>query len=247
MFDLITHRNPKSPISEAFRTLRTNIQFSGFDKPIKTLVITSSGLGEGKTTTVTNLAVAFAQAGSRALIIDADLRRPMVHKLFLQNNIQGLTNVLAGKGDYKQFLINCPVENLDVLSCGAIPPNPSEILASNAMKQFIQKVKEDYDMVFIDSPPVGHVTDAAILSTIADGTILVAASGTVEIDAINAAKELLKKVNANIIGVVLNKLDKNAQGNYCYYYYGEGVGAASGRKHRKKPKEQKGLTLEGLS
>lgn len=242
MFDLITHTNPKSPISEAFRILRTNIQFSSLDKPMKTLVVTSSGPGEGKTTVITNLAITFAQTGSKVLIIDADLRRPKIHKMFLQNNIQGLTNVLTGQGDYRKFLLDTKVENLDVLPCGAIPPNPSEILASNTMKQFLAKVREDYSMVLIDAPPVGHVTDAAILSTVVDGTILVAASGGVEIEGIKRAKELLDKVNANILGVVLNKLDKNAQGNYYYYYYyyyGEDGAATSSRKHRKKPKMEK--------
>ncbi len=244
LFDIIAHSNPKSPISEAFRTLRTNIQFSGFDKPLKTLVVTSSGPGEGKTTTIANLAITFAQAGSKVLLLDGDLRRPKVHKLFQQNNIHGLTNVLTGHEDYKKYLLKSNIENLDVLSCGAIPPNPSEILASNAMKQFLQKVQEDYDRIFIDSPPVGHVTDAAILSTIVDGTILVAASGTVEVEAIKRAKELLEKVNANIVGVVLNKLDKNAQGNYYYYYYyyyGEDNAVKTSRGHKKKPVEKNGL------
>lgn len=221
---LETYTNPKSPISEAYRVLRTNIQYSSFDNPLKTIVITSSIPGEGKTTTVSNLAITFAQLGSKVLLIDADLRKPHIHKAFGINNHNGLSNILITRDNYKDYINNSPVENLDIITCGVIPPNPSELLTSNAMKKFIDKTKEDYDLVFLDSPPVGTVTDAAILSTIVDGTILVAASGVVELDAILAAKELLSKVNANVIGIVLNKLDKKAHGNYYYYqyyYYGE--------------------------
>lgn len=241
----ITHTNPKSPISEAYRVLRTNIQYSSFDTPLKAIIVTSAGPGEGKTTTIINLAITFAQMGSRVLLIDADLRRPKVHKVLGIDNRTGITNFLAIHDNYQKYINKCPVENLDILTSGAIPPNPSELLNSNAMKQFIQKTKEDYDIIFIDSPPIGTVTDAAILSTIVDGTILVAASGVVERDALVRAKELLSKVKANIIGVVLNKLDKNAQGNYYYYYYyyyGENNETQSGRKtkRRRKPREKLG-------
>jgi protein-tyrosine kinase len=237
---VIVHASPKSPISEAFRVLRTNIQYSSVDKPLKTIVVTSSGPYEGKTTTIANLVVTFAQMGNRVLLIDSDLRKPKIHKLFGMSNRLGLTNFLAAHDDYKNYLHKCEVPNVDILTCGTIPPNPSELLMSNSMKQFIQQVREDYDMVFLDAPPVGNVTDAAIISTIVDGTILVASSGTVEIDALKRAKELLDKVNAHIIGVVLNKLDKNAKGNYYYYYYyyyGEdGQGQPHKlKKHRKKP------------
>lgn len=241
MFDpkvVITHNNPKSPIAEAYRVLRTNIMFSSIDKPLKTLVVTSSGPGEGKSTTMVNLAVTFTQQGSRVLLIDGDLRKPKIHKMFGYENSNGLTNFLSAHDDYKIYLRVSEIENLDVLVCGAIPPNPSELLMSNAMKQFIQQAREDYDLILIDAPPVGTVTDAAILSTIVDGTILVAASGTVEVDALVRTKELLNKVNANIIGVVLNKLDKNSSGNYYYYqyyYYGEEEGTRKKRQHKKKP------------
>lgn len=216
---LITHSSPKSPISEAYRVLRTNIQYSGIDKALKTIVITSSGPGEGKTTTLINLAITFAQMGSKVLLIDADLRKPRLHRMLEISNSKGLTNIIALHDDYQNYLIKCEVANLDIITSGAVPPNPSELLNSNSMKQFLDRVREDYDIVFIDSPPAGSVTDAAILSTIADGTILVVASGKVEADALIRAKELLGKVNANIIGAVLNMVEKNAQGNYYYYYY----------------------------
>jgi len=236
---IIAYSKPKSPISEAYRVLRTNIQYSSFDNPLKVIVITSSGPEEGKTTTVVNLAVTFTQIGYKVLVIDGDLRRPKIHKVFGIRNHRGLTNLLVSKDDYRNYVNKSEIENLDIITCGALPPNPSELLTSNVMRQFIETVRKDYDMVIIDSPPVGTVTDAAILSTIVDGTILVAASGTVQIDALVRSKELLDKVNANIIGVVLNKLGKNShESYYYYYYYGEGEEKDSEKKSRKKRKKR---------
>jgi len=231
---IITHIDPKSPESEAYRVLRTNIQFSGIDKPLKTIVITSAGPMEGKTTTVTNLAVTFAQMGSKVLLIYADLRKPRIHKIFLLPNDTGLTNLLASGRDYSRFIRSTAVPNLDVLVSGIIPPNPSELLNSNAMREFIRKASADYDYIFLDAPPVISVTDASIISTYVDGTILVARSGKVERDALKRAKELLDKVNANIIGVVLNYLDKQSGGyyyDYSYYYSEDG---SRKRKRREK-------------
>lgn len=216
---IITHSDPKSPISEAYRVLRTNIQYSSIDKPLKTIVVTSTGPMEGKTTTVANLAVCFAQMGSKVLLIDADLRKPRIHKVFWLSSETGLTNFLALHGDYKKHIRSSNIPNLDILTSGAMPPNPSELLNSNAMKQFIKNVQDDYDIVLLDAPPVGSVTDASIISTYVDGTILVVSSGKVKYDALKHAKELLEKVNANIIGVVLNNIDKKSNGNYYYYSY----------------------------
>lgn len=234
---LITHSQPKSPISEAYRVLRTNIQYSSIDNPLKTIVVTSAGPGEGKSTTIANLAITFAQSGNKVLIVDADLRKPKVHKNFDLDNTYGLTNILAKKDAYSNYIKKGPVDGLDIITCGAIPPNPSELLGSNQMKHLVEKLREDYDIVLLDAPPVGSVTDAALLSTIVDGTILVASSGVVEIDSLKRAKELLLKVNAHIIGVVLNKLDKNSKGNsyyYYYYYYGEGENQSSKKRNRKQ-------------
>lgn len=238
---VITHSNPKSPISEAYRVLRTNIQFSSVDKPLKVMVITSSGPGEGKTTTIINLAITFAQSGSKVLLMDADMRKPKVHKVFGFSNQTGLVNILAQREDYKKVINNIDIENIDIITSGPIPPNPSELLASNSMKRFLERVREDYDVVLIDAPPVGSVTDAAILSTIVDGTVLVAASGQVHIEALKRSRELLGQVNANIIGVVLNKLDKSAQGNnyyYYYYYYGEDSNSKTAKKFKKRSKKE---------
>ncbi len=216
---LISLNEPKSPVSEAYRVLRTNIQFSGIDRKLKTIVVTSAGPGEGKSVTTANIAVTFAQNGSRTLIIDADLRKPRVHKLFEIRSNKGLTNVLALHEDYKEYVQHGPVNNLDILTCGAIPPNPSELLSSNSMKTLLETVSEDYEHIFIDAPPVGVVTDAAILSTIVDGTMLVVAAGETQTDHLQRAKEMLDRVNANIIGAVLNKLERSTSNSYYYYYY----------------------------
>lgn len=217
---IITHDNPKSPISEAYRTLRTNIQFSSIDKDIKTMVITSSGPGEGKSTISVNTAVTMAQADKKVVIIDCDLRKPKLHTFFRMRNGQGLTNVLVEDVDYKEVVNSVEeIESLDLLTAGPIPPNPAELLGSQKMKTFIDEIKEDYDMVILDTPPAGMLTDAVILSSIADGTILVCAVGQANIEAAKSAKALLEKANANILGVVLNKVPIKGGGYYKYHYY----------------------------
>lgn len=239
---LIAQSNPKSPISEAFRVLRTNIEFSSIDNPIKSLVFTSTLPGEGKTTVIANLAITFALQEKHVLLIDGDLRKPRVHRIFRIENDTGLTNFLSVKDDYRMYLKKTDLKNLDIMPCGIIPPNPSELLSSNTMKQFIKQVTNEYDIILIDTPPIGTVTDAALLSTVVDGTILVASSGTVEIDAIIRAKELLDQVNANIVGVVVNKIDKSNAGKYYQYYYSrydENNSQISRRKTKKRRKEKK--------
>jgi len=231
---LISHLKPKSPISEAYRVLRTNLRFSAIDKPLKIVTVTSSSPSEGKTTVISNLSVIFAQSGSRVLLIDADMRKPRVNKVFGLENKAGLTNVLALKEDYAGLVYRDVVPGMDVLTSGPIPPNPSELLSSNSMKDFVNRVREDYEVVFIDAPPVGTVTDAAILSTMVDGTILVAASGHVHIAEIKRAKSMLDNVKANVLGVVLNKINKGTHGEYCYAYYEEDPHA--NKKARKKAK-----------
>ena len=231
---LIVHTDPKSPISESYRVLRTNIQFASVDKPIKTIAVTSSSPGEGKTTTISNLAITFAQSGSKVLLIDADLRKPRIHKVFHLPNNEGMTTILAQHIDYSACVNGCSIDNLYILTSGPVPPNPSEILSSNAMKKFIETLKNDFDIILIDAPPVGVVTDGAILSTIVDGTILVVSSGDVEIEAAQRAKDLLEKVNANILGVVLNRVTKNNQGgSYSYYYYYADESEGKSKKDKK--------------
>lgn len=222
--ELITITNPKSPIAEAYRTLRTNIQFSNVDENLKVLCVTSPGSSEGKTTTSCNLAEIFAQTGNRVLLIDGDLRKPRVHKVFKLSGTKGMTNLLAGQMKLDE-VIHVVGSGLTVIPCGPIPPNPSEILASNRMKELLDEFKQHYDVIIIDAPPVGLVTDSAVLSTIVDGTILVVASGKTEIENGRRAKQLLENVNARMIGVVMTMIPvtKNSYYGYQYYSYEEEV------------------------
>ena len=236
---IITQIDPHSPVSEAYRVLRTNIQYSSVDKPLKGIVVTSAGPMEGKTTTIVNLAVAFSQMGSNVLLIDTDLRKPKINKLFWQVSRPGLTNYLATHDDYKTYIHQTDIPNLHVMTSGTIPPNPAELLSSNSMKQLIGMLSNEYDMILMDSPPLGSVIDASIISTYVDGIILVACSGKVEIEALKRAKEQLLKVNANIIGVVLNKMNRKLVGNGYYYqsYYSDSP-IDNKRKQKKREKEQ---------
>lgn len=215
---LITMEDPKSPISEQYRTIRTNVQFSFVDKPMRSLMVTSTGAGEGKSTTAANLAVVFAQQGKKVLLIDADLRKPTVHYTFRLNNYMGLTNVLTGSAPLLPTCQETHVENLSVLTSGPIPPNPAELLSSKAMEQCIEQLYESFDLLVFDTPPVLAVTDAQILAHQCDGTVLVVESGRTEIEAAVKAKELLEAANAKLLGVVLNKR-KHRQGQYYYYYH----------------------------
>lgn len=222
--ELITHVNPKSPVSEAFRTLRTNIQFSSLDKEIRVITVTSSEPAEGKSTVISNLGIAMAQAGQNVLIIDADLRKPTIHKVFKINNSLGFTSALVENVEIGSVINEIEgIDNLSVLTSGPIPPNPSELLNSKKCKNFIEELKDSFDIILLDAPPVGVVTDAAILSTIVDGIILVIGHGQVDIHSIQRTKELLEKVNAPILGTVLNRIpiSKGKYGGYKYYSYYE--------------------------
>lgn len=205
--ELITIQDPKSPVSEAYRTLRTNIQFSSVDNEVQTIMITSSGPGEGKSTTSSNLAAVMAESGAETIIIDCDQRKPTLHKKFLVSNKKGLSDVLAGKAEFKDAVVSTGIDNLDLLTSGTKPPNPSGLLASRRMKTFIEELKEKYRYIIVDTPPVIAVTDAQIVSTYVDGCILVVASSQADRDAALKAKKLLEKVNANILGTVLNKVE----------------------------------------
>jgi capsular exopolysaccharide synthesis family protein len=215
---LITHINPKSPISEQYRTIRTNIQFASIDKEFKTLMVTSSGPGEGKSTTVANLAVVLAQQGKRVLLIDGDLRKPTVHYTFKVSNIYGVTNVLTRQTTLKDAVITTKIPDVDVLPSGPVPPNPSELIDSKSMTQLIEEAKSHYDYVLFDTPPINAVTDAQLLSHRVDGVILVISSGKTEIEGAIKAKELLENANAKILGTVLNA--KEVKKDNYYYYYG---------------------------
>ena len=218
---LITHFDPKSPISEAYRTLRTNLQFkfkNGHDKMV--IMVTSSAPKEGKSTTVANLAITMAQMGSRTLLVDTDLRRPVIHSIFNLQKDKGITNYLMNRLTFEEVLKPSIIDNLFIVTSGPIPPNPSEILASQEMKRFIQEAKDQFDVILFDSPPVIAVTDAAILSADVDGVVLVVKAHQTHRDAVRRAKTLLENVSANIFGSLLNgvKIEKT-YGTYYYYYY----------------------------
>ena len=216
---LLAHNSPKDPVAEQYRTIRTNIQFSGADQEIKSIVLTSTGPGEGKSTTASNLATVYAQQGLRVLLIDADLRKPTAHYTFRLENHVGLTNVLTKQSTLGQAIQTTEVPDLFLLTSGPIPPNPAELLASNNMTELLKEMKEQFDMIVFDTPPVLAVADAQILANQVDGSILVVSSGKTDKEAAVKAKELLLKANAKVLGAVLNNR-KMEEGSDYYYYYG---------------------------
>ncbi|MEB2265700.1 CpsD/CapB family tyrosine-protein kinase [Priestia megaterium] len=215
---LLAHNSPKDPVAEQYRTIRTNIQFSNVDQDIKTILLTSSGAEEGKSTTSANLATVYAQQGLNVLLIDADLRKPTGHYTFRLENHIGLTNVLTRQSTLAQAVQESEIPHLSVLTSGPIPPNPSELLASAQMAELLKEMKEKFDMIIFDTPPILAVADAQILANQVDGTILVVSSGKTEKDAALKSKELLSNAQGKLLGVVLNNR-KVEEGNY-YYYYG---------------------------
>ncbi|WDW10077.1 CpsD/CapB family tyrosine-protein kinase [Priestia aryabhattai] len=215
---LLAHNSPKDPIAEQYRTIRTNIQFSNVDQDIKTIVLTSSGAEEGKSTTSANLATVYAQQGLKVLLIDADLRKPTGHYTFRLENHIGLTNVLTRQSTLAQAVQESEIPHLSVLTSGPIPPNPSELLASAQMAELLKEMKKQFDIIIFDTPPILAVADAQILANQVDGTILVVSSGKTEKDAALKSKELLSNAQGKLLGVVLNNR-KVEEGNY-YYYYG---------------------------
>ena len=216
---LIWEEGAHSIAAEAYRTLRTNIALSQVDKPIRTLLVTSCIPREGKSTTVANLGVTFALAQQKVLIIDADLRRPILHRLFGIPNSQGLTHMLSDAVEYDQVFTPTKIANLWIVTCGIIPPNPSELLGSQKMKVFLERVQEQFDLILLDSPPISSLADASVLGSIVDGVLFIVKANTASRDIIEKAKDQLETVGANIIGVVLNDVDIKRDGYYKYYYY----------------------------
>ena len=216
---LIVHEEAKSPIAEAYRTLRTNIQFSKTDGELQTIMFTSAGPGEGKSTTIANTAVALAQSGKKVILMDCDLRKPVLHTIFAKKN-RGLTNILSEDAAIDDFIQNTQVANLRILTSGPIPPNPSELLGSSKMQKVIDYLKSQADYLIIDVPPVIAVTDACVLASKVDGITLVVNSGTIRPEMAQKAKELLIKANGHVLGIILNRVEIEDEDAYYYYYYG---------------------------
>ncbi len=220
-FEFIVAKKPDASASEAYRALRTRIKFSRIDKEsLKTILITSPTSQEGKTTTSVNLAGSFAQANQRTILIDADLRKPRIHSVFNQKRFPGITDYFFGQATFDEIVRKSEVNNLDFITAGTIPPNPSEIVNSTQMESFLEKLKGIYDQIIIDSPPVIAVTDSEILSSIVDGTILVVSANNTEMELMEKAVELLNHERSSFIGVILNNFTyRSGYGSYYKYYY----------------------------
>lgn len=228
--NLVTQNDPKNPAAEAYRVIRTGIQFAQAGKELQTIALTSCTPNEGKSTTIANLAVVLTQAGKSVLLIDCDMRNPTVHKNFNLSNKVGLSSCISMGTALSDAVQKTSIEGLYALTGGVIPPNPSELLGSEQMKNVLQRAKEQYDYVLIDTPPVMPVTDALIVSRFVDGMILVIASAEVKVEMARDVKNQLVNAGANILGVVLNKVrsEHHGYGYGYYYYYGN-----DGEKHKK--------------
>jgi tyrosine-protein kinase Etk/Wzc len=217
---LVTHEDPRSPISESYRSLRTSLMYTTKGNQ-GTIMVSSPGPGEGKTTTIINLAITYANLGKKTLLIDGDLRKPVLHKVFNTDIEKGLTHYLSGVEEKWENIINpTDVENLQIIYSGAIPPNPSELLGSELMNNLIIELKEKYDIILFDAPPVLAVTDAVVLSRLIDQFLLVVRFGSTDKDSINHALIALSNVNQPLTGVVFNDLNrKNSYYSKNYYSY----------------------------
>ena len=223
--ELITFVSPKTQISEVFRTLRTNIQFMNVDEKLKSLLITSTVPGEGKSWITANLAITFAQAGKRVLLVDADMRKGRQHKLFELNNDKGLSNYLImtakeeGLNTIGEYIQTSLIDNLYVMTCGMVPPNPSELLTSQKMVDLIKYLESIFDIVIFDGTPSTIVTDAIILSKFVDSTLIVASYKQTKIDDLKQVKKNILNVGGNIAGVIANKMPTTKKEYNSGYYY----------------------------
>ena len=234
---LVTISQPRSPVSEAYRALRTNIQFASVDFPIQTLLITSISPSDGKTTVSTNLSVALAQGGRNVILIDGDLRKPQIHRRMGLPNRKGLTSLFVQPdvrldGSVQKSEVN----NLYIMTTGSLPPNPSELLASDKMDHILDQLKNHADIVVIDTPPVMAVTDAVVLAKRADGLLLVIKPGVTKLAAAQQTIAQLRRLNVNILGVVLNDIPTN-RSRYAYYYHSNGY--YSYQNYYGEPKKRK--------
>lgn len=232
----ITSKMPKSISAEAYRSLRTSIKFSSVDKPIKTIVVTSSIPGEGKSTISGNLAITLSQSGARVLLIDCDLRKPSIHKKFRVVNDLGLTDILVDKCSLKDVIKNID-EYLFMITAGTIPPNPSEIVGSNSMEDLIKELSLSFDYIVMDTPPVIPVTDPLLLAAKSDATIIVVRARKTKEKIIRQTYDELIKVNSNIIGSILNDSETKTNNSYYEYYAEEDKWSRNKRRISKKLKK----------
>ncbi|MGP6140232.1 CpsD/CapB family tyrosine-protein kinase [Jeotgalibaca sp. A127] len=219
---LITLASPGSLISEQFRTLRTNIEFAMVDKKYKSLVVTSSMPDAGKSTVAANLAITFARQGYKVLLAEADFRRPSVHKAFQVLNGAGMTSLLSNPElTIEECVLETDINNLSLMTCGPIPPNPAELIGSNRMRELQDKLVSKYDLVIFDTPPLLGFGDAQIMAGRAEGTIFVVRHGVAKKENMLKANEILTRVGANVLGAVYNQVPTSEQDNSYYYYYTE--------------------------
>ena len=218
--ELIVANNPKSGVAEAIKTIRTNLLFSSVDEPVKSILMTSSMSGEGKSFVSANLAIAFAQTGVKVLIVDCDLRRGRQHKIFNIDNEQGLSNLLLDDVDknYKKYIKNTRSENIYVLPMGIVPPNPSELLASAKNKQLAKILKQKFDLVIYDGVPVGGLTDSIIMADLVDKIVIVSAYKVTPVEFLANTNKALEKFKDKIAGVILNKFPSSKDHYYSKYY-----------------------------
>lgn len=231
---LVTSVDGRSPVAESYRILRTNLAFCGVGNPGGAIVVTSAGLGEGKTTTAANLAVVMAQMGKRVILVDTDLRRPMLAKMFEMNGTDGMSTLLAGQGPVGDAdLIPSEVPNLRLIPSGPIPPNPAELLGSPRMAEVIQSLREQADVVIFDAPPALAVTDSSVIASQVDGALLVIDAGETRREVVQRAAEMLQKGGVKLLGAVLNKLQPGKRGGYYYQYYYKYYGSEK-KRHKKR-------------
>jgi capsular exopolysaccharide synthesis family protein len=219
-----------SSMAEAFRSLRTSVLLSTAEHPPRSLLVTSSQPGEGKTTISTNLSISLAQLGRRVLLIDGDLRRPCIHRAFKLSSASGIVSYLTGQQEWRAVVHHSGIAGLDILPCGPAPPNPAELLSSESMRNLIREAMQDYDSVLLDSPPLLNVTDSRILVSLVEGVILVVKGGSTPRELVQHAQASTRNVGGNIIGVVLNNLDVRSENYYYYRYYHYGYYGSGEKK-----------------
>ncbi len=250
--EIVTFREPKSPISEIFRTLRTNVQFANTKRGLHSLLITSTAPSEGKSWVSANLAVAFAQAGKKVILVDCDMRKGRQFSIFGVSPTPGLSNFLSGinsdgeesNSNILSYIKQTEVENLYLITAGNIPPNPSELLVSEQMMQAVEELKSVCDLVIFDGTPSSLVTDAVIISRYVDTTLIISAYKTTKMDDLEKVKREIENVGGKIAGVVINRLPMSQKQYYATYYYGSSNLSMKNAKAKKQTKEEEELQIE---